>query len=175
MNGMVFGFAFGLMIAAVVCVLIFKFANKDGKVKSEYDERQKTVRGKAYMISFYAEVFAQTALMMFFMSGIELPVENYVLVFAAIILGCTVLAVYCIWNDVYWGLNNDHKKYHIVFVIALIINAFPLIGAYRGGSLKMGGKYGLPMLNLIVIAMMAVVYATLLIKKVKDKETAGED
>ncbi|MBO4266673.1 MAG: hypothetical protein J5910_05725 [Lachnospiraceae bacterium] len=178
MNVAAFGFAIGLMIAAVVIVILFKFANKDGKVRTEYDERQKGVRGKAYRYAFYTEVFAQAVLMFLYMGGVELPLENYVLQFIAVISGCTVLAVYCIWNDVYWGLNNDHRKYHIIFIVAILLNMLPVIGAIRGGNWGENGKLGLPFLNVVVLVLMAIVYAELFIKNImdkKDRRSAGEE
>ena len=174
MNATSLGFVIGLMIAAVLLVFIFKFANKDGKVKTEYDERQKAVRGKAYRYAFYTEIFAQVVLMCLFMSEIELPIHNYVLVFIGIILGCMVLATYCIWNDVYWGLNNDHRRYHIVLAVALVINILPLYFNAISGNLMENGKLGMPALNGVVIIMLIIVYIELLIKKIRDKDTAEE-
>ena len=174
MNATSLGFVVGLMIAAVLIVFIFNYANKDGKVRTEYDERQKSVRGKAYKYAFFAEIFAQALLMMTLMSGIELPIENYALVFIAIIIGCMVLATYCIWNDVYWGLNNDHRRYQIVFAVALVFNILPVFFNALGGTLIENGKIGMPLLNIVVIIMMIVVYVELLIKKVIDKKTAEE-
>ena len=169
MNATSLGFIIGLMIAAVLLVFIFKFANKDGKVKTEYDERQKAVRGKAYRYAFYTETFAQGILMCLFMSDIELPIHDYVLVFIGIILGCLTLAMYCIWNDVYWGLNNNHKRYHIILAFALVLNILPVFFNVIGGTLMDNGKLGMPALNIVVTIMLVIVYIELLIKKIRDK------
>ena len=165
MNATSVGFAIGLMIAAVLLVAIFKYANSDGKVRTEYDERQKAVRGKAYRYAFYTEVFAQTIVMWLFMAGIELPIEDYALVFIGIILGCMVLATYCIWNDVYWGLNNNHRRYQLIFAAAVVLNILPVIMNALNGTLIENGKIGMPVFNIIVLVMMVIVYAELLIKK----------
>ena len=52
-SGLVFGLIIGLAIAAI----LIKAANKDGKFKTKYDERQEAVRGKAYKYSFYTLLF----------------------------------------------------------------------------------------------------------------------
>lgn len=174
MNATSVGFIAGLMIAAIALVFIFRYANKDGKVRTEYDERQKALRGKAYKYAFYAEIFAQLVIMMIFMAGVEVPVEDYALVFSAILFGCIVLATYCIWNDVYWGLNNNHRRYLIVFAIATVLNILPLIGNVRGGTLMENGKIGLPLLNILVLIMMAVICVELLVKRAMDKDTGEE-
>ena len=169
------GFVIGLMIAAVLIVVLFKYANKDGKVRTEYDERQKAVRGKAYKYAYYTAIFCQVIIMWLFMTGIELPVENYALSFTGIILSCTVLAVYCIKNDVYWGLNNDHKRYHVIFVIALALNIIPPAMLYTSkGTLLENGKIGMPMLNIVVIFMMIVVYVELFIKRILSGKSEEE-
>lgn len=163
------------MIAAVLLVFIFKFANKDHSVKTHYDERQKAVRGKAYRLAFYTAVFYNAALMCFFMSGIETPLENYVLVFIGVVLACTVLAVYCIWNDVYWGLNNDHRRYHVIFAVALVLNILPVYMNARGGSIMDEGRLGIPMLNVVVIAMVIIIYGVMIAKKIRDNGANGRD
>ncbi len=175
MNATSLGFVAGLMIAAIALVFIFKYANKDGRVRTEYDERQKAVRGKAYKYAFYTVVFAQAVNMCLLMSDMQLPIEDYALVFTGILLGCIVLAVYCIWNDVYWGMNNDHKRYHIIFFIATILNLMPVYFGIRSGTLYENGKIGMPLLNIVVLIMMAVIYVELLVKKLMDKKSDGED
>lgn len=175
MNESSIGFAVGLMVGLVIVVLLLKYSNKDKKLMTEYDERQRAVRGKAYRYAFYAELFAQAILMWIFMTGIDLPIEDYALLFIAVIIGCIVLAAYCIWNDVYWGLNNDRKRYHIIFIIAIILNILPVLGAVKSGRLFENGKIGMPMLNIVVLIMMAVVYVLLLAKKIASGDADSKE
>ena len=49
-------FAIGICIGLIFCVIIFRFANRNKKLKSEYDERQLQIRGRSYMFAFYAVV-----------------------------------------------------------------------------------------------------------------------
>ncbi len=158
------GFIVGLMISAVLVVIIFKISNKDGRLRTEYDERQLAVRGKAYMYAFYTGGLAEALIMCLLMTGIELPLEPYALVFAGIIAACTVLGGYCIWNDVYWGLNNNHKRYNIILAVALVLNILPVAGALYTGTLLENGKFGLPFLNLAVLMMFAVLFVLWLLK-----------
>ena len=37
------------MVGLLLCVILFKFMNKDRKIVTKYDERQIIARGKAYM------------------------------------------------------------------------------------------------------------------------------
>lgn len=168
------GFVAGTMIGVILVVLLFKFANKDGKIKTEYDERQNAVRGKAYKYALYTEVAAQAVVMWLMMTNIELPIEDYGLVFIAIIIGLTVLAAYCIWKDVYWGLNNNRKRYHIILLVAVILNFFPVVMNIKMGTLMENGKIGMSLFNIVVLAMMAVVHIELVIKAIVDKKADEE-
>ena len=53
MNAKGMGFIAGLIVGLVLVVIIFRIANTDKKIKSEYDERQLRIRGKAYKYAFY--------------------------------------------------------------------------------------------------------------------------
>ncbi len=46
------GMAMGLMVGLVIAVILLKVANKDHKLKTQYDERQELVKGKAINIAF---------------------------------------------------------------------------------------------------------------------------
>ena len=161
------------MVVAVLCVCLFKFANKDGKVRTEYDERQKAVRGKAYTYAFYTELIAQTLIMFLLMTGVELPIEDYALIFIGMILGCEVLCAYCVWNDVYWGLNNDKRRFHIIFVAGIFINALDIVIAAVSGTLVQNGKVGMYMLNITVLIMLVLIYIEMLIKSIIDRKAAA--
>ena len=72
-------------------------------------------------------------------------------------------------------MNNDHRRYHIIFVIATILNLLPVYLGIRSGTLYENGKIGMPLLNITVLIMMAVIYVELLVKKLMDKKSDGED
>ena len=75
MNAQGFGFIVGLIVGLILVVILFKYANTDKKVKTEYDERQEKVRGKAYMYAFYTALIVEALLSMASICGIEtLPV-----------------------------------------------------------------------------------------------------
>ena len=48
-----YGMVFGLMIGLVIAVILLKFANKDHRFKTQYDERQESIKGRGYKYSFY--------------------------------------------------------------------------------------------------------------------------
>ncbi len=166
----------GLIVGLVIAAVLLKVANTNHRMKTEYDERQQLIRGKGYMYAFYTVVFYQVLMIILAAGEIELPLERYAQECVGLILGCIVLCAYCIWNDVYWGLNNNKKTYCIIFVLGIILNLFPIVGQAMNGTLIENGKIGMPILNILVLIMMAVVGIELLIKKAVDgRNTEQED
>ncbi len=169
------GVAVGIVVGLILCVILFKVANTDNKTKTEYDERQKLIRGKAYMFGFYTLVAYEALMMCVSMSGVFIPIADYVLHLAGIMISIIVVCGYCIWNDVYWGLNNDPKKYAIIMVVAFLINVLAAVMGICNGDLMENGQVGFPMVNLLVAAMMVVVLIEILIKRLIDKGQSREE
>ena len=108
--GRILGVVSGVLIGLVIAVIVLRFVNKNKKMTAEYDEMQKLVRGRGYMYSFYT-VLIYEALMCVLSMGVELPAEQSVIHFVAIIVGVTLHACYCIWHNAYVGLNMNLKRY----------------------------------------------------------------
>ena len=169
------GVAVGIVVGLILCVILFKVANTNNKTKTEYDERQKLVRGKAYMYAFYTLVAFEVIMMCVSMSGVLIPVADYVLHMAGLLISIIVMCGYCIWKDVYWGLNNDPKKYAVIFVVALLINILAAAMGIAGGNLMENGQIGFPMINLMVAVMMVIVLIEMLIKRIVDNGRSREE
>jgi hypothetical protein len=159
------GMAMGIMVGLVICVILFRFANTDKKIKTQYDERQETIKGRGYKYSFYTMMFCEVVLMLLQISDINLPFENYLLHLGVILISCLVLCLHSIWNGVYWGLNNNRKRYSAIIVIAVALNLIPVISSIARGSLSTDGFNSLPILNIIVLIWMGVIGICALAKK----------
>ncbi|MBE5825531.1 MAG: hypothetical protein E7307_02730 [Butyrivibrio sp.] len=168
-----FGFVFGLMFAAVLCVILFKFANSNRKIMSEYDERQEVIRNKGYKYSFYTVLALEAAMIVVSVSEMTFPIATYLIHLGIVLIGCLVLCIYCIWNDAYWGLNNNRKRYTAIITIAIVLNIIPIIRAISTGELSGEGFDSLPVMNIMVIVWMAIIGATAIIKKLV--KTDGEE
>jgi hypothetical protein len=162
-----FGVAVGIIVGLIIVLILLKFANNDKAVKSKYDERQEAVRGKAYRYAFYSVMIYEALMLVLEIGQIALPLPSYILHFAGIIVGCIVLAGYCIWKDVYWGLNNNRKRYAVIFLICAALNAIPVVPMITGKTSLDSGW-----LNVIVLIMMAVIGIELIIKEIMDRREA---
>ena len=163
------GLAFGIVIGLVLAVLLVRFANRNKKYKTEYDERQIRVRGDAYRYAFYTVVIYEAIMFVLGMGEIALPVNGAILYLAGVFLGCIVLCAYCIWKDAYWGLNNNRKRYGVIFVICALLNLIPVIGAFADGSMVQDGMLSTPFINLMVCVMLLIIGVELLVKHIQEK------
>ena len=158
-----FGLVIGIMVGLVLAVLLCRFANNNQNAKTQYDERQKEIRGRAYQYAFHAVLLYEVAMLI--VDGWEmLPIDRYLMHFGGIMVGCLVLACYCIWKDVYWGLNNNRRRYIAVFTASVALNVIPIVGA-----LKSGEGLGSSIINLMVLIMLAVILVEMLIKRLVDR------
>ena len=124
-----FGVAVGILVGIIIVIICLKLTNKNHKVKTEYDERQLIIRGRAYRYAFYTVIIYECCMLVLGIGEITLPIKDYMLHFGGICLGCVVLACYSIWNDVYWGLNNSPKRYIALFAATAALNMIPVIGS----------------------------------------------
>ena len=170
------GVAAGLLIGIIIVIILYKIVNTNHRAKTEYDERQQVIRGRGYMYGFYAFVIVECILLVLSIGEIPLPLSDFILHFCSIIIGCMVLCCYCIWKGAYWGINNNPKRYAIVFIALCILNAIPVIGAAAGGELIQDGRPGFAFVNLIVLIMFGVISVELIVKHIVDQRSAtGEE
>jgi len=174
--GMTAGVTTGIIVGLIIAFVLLKIANTNHRMKTDYDERQQLIRGKGYMYSFFTLIGFEVIKMILTMSEIELPLELYALDCIGIVIACTVLGTYCIWNDVYWGLNNNKKGYYIIFAVCIVFNLIPIVGQAMAGTLFINGKIGLPIINIMVLFMVLLLGCELIIKKlIGDRNSELED
>ena len=160
-------FAIGITVGLIVAVLLCIYANRNHRARSDYDERQKEIRGRGYQYAFYTICVYEMIIMLLGIAEIEFPFEPYLFHFAGILIGGIVLSGYCIWHDAYWGLNNNRKRYALLFLVTGILNAIPVIGALTHDGLTTA-----PLLNLMVLLMLLILGSELLIKYFLEKRSA---
>lgn len=170
-------------IAAMVLIVfaIFKLGNKDGRVKTEYDERQKIVIGEGYKYAFWT----LAALLVVLQIAVELErdfseasiIQSSLgpLTFALIIVSILVFCVYSIWNGAYWGLNSNKKNYIIIIAVIGVVNVFIGVAAIMSDGLVVNGALSGAFVNLTCGLLMAVVLGIAWIKDRIDKASDNEE
>ena len=94
------------LIIVIICMLLI---NKNGKIKTEYDERQQIVNGKSYKISAITAWVLIAAMILLDMGEIEIPMERGGQYFIVLAISILAKSSYSIWNDAYYGTNTRIK------------------------------------------------------------------
>ena len=133
------GVAVGIAVGLLIVAFVLRFINRNKAMATEYDEMQKQIRGVGYRYAFFTVMIFEAFLCILTL-GMELPAEPYVIHFAAIFIGVTVQAAYCIWNDAYVGLNTNLGRYIVIMTIVSLFNLGVAFMSWRQGELVIGGK-----------------------------------
>lgn len=159
-------YALGVLVGVLVGLLM-KAINRDGKIKTEYDERQKEARGKGYMYGFWAIIIAN-ALLFTFSNSFDMTVLGSTVYFMPILVGMIVQVTYCIFKDAYIGLNNNMTRFVIIMSIVTVFNLFVGVKAYLDGELIKQGTVSSAFVNVLCGGIFLILTIELGIKKILD-------
>jgi len=164
----------GIIVGIILVMIIFKFANSNGKIKTEYDERQQLNKGKGMTIAFYTSLILLGIFYVLSIAEVELPIDASATYAIVIFVSLTVGCVINIWNGSYFGINNNQTRYCIIFAALAILNLFPVIGCIRGREMISDGKISYPILNVLCLFMFLIIGVTIFIKQRKDSRDEEE-
>lgn len=168
MSGRLAGLFTGIIVGLIICYFAFKKMNKNGKLRTEYDERQKEIRGKGYQCAFWAESIYFAFLMLLDIAEVEIPAVKTVTYFTGFMLGVVVLYTYCIIKGAYFGLNNNIKSWTIFLTFFGILNIIISIMNYFSGTLIVDGILMPGFINFLCGAMLLLAVIIVAIKKAVD-------
>lgn len=142
--------------------------------KSEFDERQQAIIGKAYRAGFTFMAIYLGLFAFLDSSKIELPAEDYIVDLTGIMLGLVIVATITIWNDGYFALNEKKKTTIGVLIAATVINIVTGINNFLQGSVIVDGKLSFGAINFICVIGLTYILIVLLVKSIKDKSEEEE-
>ena len=158
-------YAIGVMVGAVLVALILRVIHNDGKVKTEYDERQLIVRGKSYTYAFWGMLLSNAVMMGLEEGPVELSVLGMSKFFIPILIGIIVQISYSIFHDAYKGMNDNMTRYMVIMTVVSVFNLFVGIMSWvRGGFIQDGKVYPL-FINLLVGILFFIVVIEMIIRK----------
>ena len=168
MNYYVLGLIVGIALVVIVSLVVWKKTPK-----SDYDERQLYLRGKAFQHAFFV-VLIISALYTFLVMIIGHPLmEDGVSTMLAALFGVMVFAVECIMRDAFFTVKNA-PKYYIILVIAVILsNGYSGISKIIDGTAVQNRLLTFHCLNFVCAVLFLVILIAILLKLfvLKDKET----
>ena len=163
------GLGLGIVVGLLICVVVFKFWNKDGKVKTKYDEMQELQRGRAYKLSFWTLAGLETVVCLVQLSGVKLLSDPFTSNISCIIIAALVHAVYSVEHDAYIGLNTNSKRFTIVCIVIGLFNAVCCIFPIIAGEMVHDGVLQAPFANLLCAVTFLIIGIQMYIKSKKEK------
>ena len=162
------GWITGIIVGIILVIILIKVINKDGALRTKYDERQQIARGKANMYGFYTCLIA-CAVMLFLNTG-NFGAEKlgYAGFFIPIMAGLVGQVSYSIFKDAYVGLNTNMTRFIIIMAAIGAFNLFFGIMAAVNGELIVDGQFKGPIINLLCGILFVIIFAELVIKKAID-------
>ena len=158
-------YAIGVMVGVVLVALILKAIHKDGRVKTEYDERQLIVRGKSYTYAFWGMLVANAVMIGLEEGNADLPVLGLNQFFIPILIGIIIQVSYSIFHDAYKGMNDNMIRYTVIMTVVSVFNLFVGIMSWvREGFIQNGKVYPL-FANLMVGLLFLIVAIEMIIRK----------
>ncbi|MBR5377076.1 MAG: hypothetical protein IK139_07315 [Lachnospiraceae bacterium] len=164
------GYAIGIVVGIVLTLFLIRIWNKDGKMKTRYDEMQEKTRGKAYMYGFWTIMSVEAVLVVIISSDIRMPFDQISLHIIPILIGITVQASYSIWNGAYMGMNTNIKRFAIISTAVALVNILCAAGAFAGGGMMKDGVFEFPIINLFIGVMFVIIAGECLIKNSMDRK-----
>lgn len=174
MAGKAVGMIVGAIVAFVICFVAFRKLNKNGKSKTEYDERQKAIRDEGFKYGFWT--LSAYLLVLIFLDSleIELPMTQGIIYILGYFVAISVVIVHSIWNEAYFGINNIQKRWYYFMAIVGVANfAIAILGAVNG-EMIVDGKVSSPCVNLLCGLLFVVVLVTTVAKNLHDKKMESE-
>lgn len=162
--GIVVGFLFGIAIVAIG----FKIAGRKLGTKCEFDERQELVRGRGFKRGFLVFVIYDAVYGLAAMAADKFFMEPLSAMMLGICLAVGVYAIYCIWNDAYFSLDENPMKMLILFITVAVLNVAVTIVNIFTGELIVNGVLTYRSANLfcglLFISIIIVVFAKRMIR-----------
>lgn len=157
----------GIVIGLLLVAIILTFTKKGDDVKCKFDERQDFVRGRAFKIAFFTMLGCNVGFGILGLLECPLFSRPEVLGCATVFISIATFAIYCIWNDAYWALNERRGSLMVVFAATGVLNlGIGIVNIFNkniieNGSLTSGA------LNLFAAGMFIVIFFVMLLKYLK--------
>lgn len=157
----------GFVVCFAVVLIVVRVVRKN-KV-SNYDERQLLVRGNAYRNAFVSMVMYGLLYSVYIIMSEKELMQDGVSMYIGVLVGVTVFTVYCIWNDAYLRLSQNPKKYFILGIVVVMLNAIGGFEKLREGKVIKDGILTFNCLQISLAIAWLIIEIALIIKLVFEK------
>lgn len=173
MNGTILvGVGLGVLAGLIFVAVILVMTKKDGSIKCKYDERQDCVRGKGFKFSFFTLMIYDAAYGLMGVAAEKPIMDEFTAMMLGICIAVAVYAIYCIWNEAYFSLNESPKRVLLAFAVIAAVNLLLGITNLSHGELVTNGMLNFKSTNLMCGILFFAIFLTLLLKKRKNNMEA---
>ena len=175
-SSLIFLTLFVILGAVSVSIILLIAITKERRLQSpQYDERQELERGRGFRYGFFTTLIFNGGVLCFDWMGV-IPGKNQMVLYASgLLAGILVYAVYCIWNESYFALNQRTNVIIAFFTFIGLFNLAIAIAAFVGGTMIENGRFTEKFLNLGCAVLFLVLMVTMLIKKLRDRKADALD
>lgn len=175
MNFTGIGAVVGIIVGLIIAVIIVKICNSNGKIKTDYDERQEAVRGRGYRYASYTAWVMLGICIVLNLGDVNMHMDAAVIYFTVLIASALVSVSYFIWKDAYFGRNNNTKSYLIALAIVTLINIIVSVQAIAMHEFVVDGIITHRAINLECALIIIIIGIQLAIKNFISKSDEQEE
>lgn len=157
------GLIVGLILAAVILTVMSKTRNKAGKLRMEFDERQKADRNASFAAGFAVLVVLDVLMAALRQTGVQLPFDHLVEAVICCLVAATVSVILCIHREAWLSLREKPKTVVWMLLVALVCNA--LMAWINWNEMWTDGVLNFRSTNLFVTVFMLVILLAFGIKR----------
>ena len=171
MNNIWIPMIFVAVMIAMIAVI------KKGRIRTRhYDEMQLKIRADAYQLGYLVTLLSTLAVIFLADFGaLEHVADTVFAVFAALILGLTVFAVYCIMHEAFFSVGDRSGTYIGLVVVIVVLDGFVSVSRFIDGSILENGIVTFQSGSSTVMTLMFLAVLTaLLVKRAQQKREAEE-
>lgn len=169
------GILTGILVGLLLAALFLLTNTTDTSTRRKYDERQLLAQRTAYQYSFFTMTGFSLLMLCWYLAGFpSFIAQPEVLLFLDIILGTLVYAVYAIWNDAYFALNENRNRLIVCFATLGSVNLILAARGIHNGGMLTDGKLNFLSLSLFCGILSITALITILLKKQKEKRDEDE-
>lgn len=174
MNEYNIGYAIGLLISIAIGlalgIILLIVCNKNKKIKTDYDEREKAIRGQGYKYAMITTWILISVIIFADLSSIKIPMDNVATLISVIMISVLVSQSYSILNDAYFGRNSNIKSYVITFIALAIINGGLALIMIMSGEMIVDGILTWKVMSLECALMFLIIGIMFAIKTLLHKK-----
>ena len=108
-------------------------------------------------------------------SGLATVADYPVFYQTAVFLGLITYAVYCIWHESYFAINEKTTRVIIFFAFIALINLVIGIINIINGQIIVDGRITFRILNLFCTVFFVVIFATMLLKRISNSHKSSNE